>query len=74
MARLRAIHQDMARQGARMAFGNAGQPIYDFRKADVVLSLDADFLQYGPGSLRYAADFMARRRVRTTPGMPRRRR
>ncbi len=50
-----------------MAFGEAVNPVYDFRKADVVLSLDADFLQCSPGSLRYAADFMARRRARTTP-------
>ena len=61
------VHRDMAWQGAQMAFGEAVNPVYDFRKADVVLSLDADFLQCGPGSLRYAADFMARRRVRTTP-------
>ena len=30
--------------------------------ADVILSLDADFLGGGPGSLRYARDFAARRR------------
>ena len=30
--------------------------------ADVILSLDADFLGCGPGSLRYARDFAARRR------------
>ncbi len=60
------IHRDMAWHGAQMAFGEAVNPVYDFRKADVVLSLDADFLQCGPGNLRYAADFMARRRVRTT--------
>jgi molybdopterin-containing oxidoreductase family iron-sulfur binding subunit len=61
------IHRDMAWRGAQMAFGEAAHPVYDFRKADVVLSLDADFLQCSPGSLRYAADFMSRRRVRTTP-------
>lgn len=49
-----------------MAFGEAVNPAYDFSKADVVLSLDADFLQCSPGNLRYAADFMERRRVRTT--------
>ena len=43
-----------------MAFGEPVNPVYDFRKADVVLSLDADFLQCGPGNLRYAADFMDR--------------
>ncbi len=34
--------------------------------ADVVVSLDADFLTCGPGNLRYVADFASRRRVRTT--------
>jgi MoCo/4Fe-4S cofactor protein with predicted Tat translocation signal len=61
-----SIHRDMAWQGAQMAFGESVNPVYDFRKADVVLSLDADFLQCGLGSLHYAADFMDRRRVRTT--------
>jgi molybdopterin-containing oxidoreductase family iron-sulfur binding subunit len=61
------IHRDTAWHGAQMAFGEAVNPVYDFRKVDVVLSLDADFLQCGPGSLRYVADFIARRRVRTTP-------
>lgn len=60
------IHRDMAWRGDEMAFGEPVNPIYDFRKADVVLSLDADFLQCGPGSLNYAADFMDRRRVQTT--------
>ena len=50
----------------RLAFGEPVSAVYDFRKADVVLSLDADFLQCGPGNLAYTADFMARRRVRTT--------
>ena len=45
-----------------MAFGEAVQTIYDFSAADVVLSLDADFLNFGPAHLRYARDFMARRR------------
>jgi molybdopterin-containing oxidoreductase family iron-sulfur binding subunit len=49
-----------------MAFGEPVNPVYDLRQADVVLSLDADFLQCSPGSLCYAADFMERRRVRTT--------
>jgi Fe-S-cluster-containing dehydrogenase component len=60
------IHRDNALHGAEMAFGEPVSAVYDFSKADVVLSLDADFLQCGPGSLRYAADFMDRRRVRTT--------
>ncbi len=57
------IHRDATVEGAQMAFGEPVDAVYDFTKADVVLSLDADFLQCGPGNLRYAADFMSRRRV-----------
>ena len=41
----------------------ASDAIYHFDKADVVVSLDADFLTCGPGSVRYQKDFAARRRV-----------
>jgi len=50
--------------GARMAFGQPINTVYDLRGADVIVSLDADFLASGPGSLRYARQFSARRRVR----------
>jgi molybdopterin-containing oxidoreductase family iron-sulfur binding subunit len=59
------INRDTAFHGARMAFGQPVNIYYDFTKADIVLSLDADFLTCGPGNLRYVADFMSRRRVRT---------
>ncbi len=52
-----------ANEGARMAFGQYVNTIYQFDKADVVLSLDADFLSCGPGNLRYARDFISRRRL-----------
>ena len=39
--------------------------LYRFDKADVVVSLDADFLGSGPGSVRYTKDYAARRRVET---------
>ncbi|HEY6050854.1 MAG TPA: TAT-variant-translocated molybdopterin oxidoreductase, partial [Thermoanaerobaculia bacterium] len=55
--------RENARAGARMAFGEPVEPIYHFDRADVVLSLDADFLSCGPGQLRWARDFAARRRV-----------
>ena len=48
---------------ARQAAGRPSETIYHFDKADVVLSLDADFLACGPGSVRYARDFADRRRV-----------
>ncbi len=55
-------NRDNARAGAVMAFGQPVNTIYDFSKADRVLSLGSDFLACLPGSLRYARDFAARRR------------
>jgi MoCo/4Fe-4S cofactor protein with predicted Tat translocation signal len=54
---------DGARVGARQAAGSPTNVIYHFDKADVVVSLDSDFLACGPGSVRYQKDFAARRRV-----------
>jgi molybdopterin-containing oxidoreductase family iron-sulfur binding subunit len=50
--------------GATLAFEEHVNTHYDFTKADIVLSLDADFLLAGPGTLRYTRDFTDRRRVR----------
>lgn len=61
------LSRDQAYRGAEMAFGRRVTPRYDFAQAEVIVSLDADFLASGPGSLRYTADFMGHRRVRTTP-------
>ena len=54
---------DNAREGSRMAFGQYANTIYQFDKADVVLSLDSDFLSCGSGNLRYAHDFASKRRL-----------
>ncbi len=56
-------HQDHVRSGMRLAFGKDLDAIYHLDRADVVLSLDADFLVTGPGHLRYAADFAERRKT-----------
>ncbi|HEX6545203.1 MAG TPA: molybdopterin oxidoreductase, partial [Bryobacteraceae bacterium] len=50
-----------ARAGALLAFGKAVNTMYHFDRADVVVSLDSDFLACGPGSTRYARDFAGRR-------------
>jgi molybdopterin-containing oxidoreductase family iron-sulfur binding subunit len=39
------------------------RPLYHFDKADVVVTLDADFVNCGPGSVSYQRDFATRRRV-----------
>jgi molybdopterin-containing oxidoreductase family iron-sulfur binding subunit len=57
------VNNDNARAGAMMAFGQPVNTIYDFSKADRILSLDADFLAAHPGTLKYARDFAARRRI-----------
>jgi molybdopterin-containing oxidoreductase family iron-sulfur binding subunit len=51
-----------ARAGAAQAFGQPLNTYYDFSKANVIVSLDSDFLASGPGSLRYARQFARRRK------------
>jgi molybdopterin-containing oxidoreductase family iron-sulfur binding subunit len=58
------VNRDTLRQGALLAFGEALNTHYDFSKAKVVLSLDADFMASGLGNVRYARDFASGRRVR----------
>jgi MoCo/4Fe-4S cofactor protein with predicted Tat translocation signal len=50
-------------EGARLAFGEAVETLYRFDKADTVLSIDSDFLFFGPASVRHARDFADKRRV-----------
>jgi MoCo/4Fe-4S cofactor protein with predicted Tat translocation signal len=56
-------YDPVVRDGARMGLRQAGEAIYHFDKADVILALDADFLGCGPASVRYSRDFANRRRV-----------
>ena len=59
------VHRDGARAGSKLAFGSYFDPQYKFDAADVVVSLDADFLSgsWFPGFVRYARDFMSRRKM-----------
>ncbi len=59
---------DADAEGARIAFGRLPtdaplQARYDFSKADVIVSLDADFLSCGGGQLVYTRAFTDRRRI-----------
>ena len=56
------INRDNVMEGAKLAFGQPVETRYDLSKADVILSLDADFLYAGfPGFTRYVRVFSSRR-------------
>jgi molybdopterin-containing oxidoreductase family iron-sulfur binding subunit len=69
------IHQwdpmarDSARVAARMALGVDADVQYRFDAADVIVSLDADFLGSGADKVRHLRDFSSRRKP--GPGMSR---
>ncbi|HJZ63469.1 MAG TPA: TAT-variant-translocated molybdopterin oxidoreductase [Candidatus Acidoferrum sp.] len=54
---------DGAREGAKLAFGRYVSTVYKIEKADVILSLDADFMTSGAGHIRYMKDFYKRRNL-----------
>ncbi len=54
---------DGAREGAKLAFGRVLNTVYMPGKANVILSLDADFLGSGPGHTAYAKQFARRRKL-----------
>jgi MoCo/4Fe-4S cofactor protein with predicted Tat translocation signal len=58
-----AANLDNVHAGCRLAFGRDVDVRYRFDRADIVVALDADFLSELPGSVRYARDFIDRRRV-----------
>ena len=55
--------RDNVREGARLAFGEVVEPQYRFENADVVLSLEADFVTSHPASLRLVREYAGRRKV-----------
>ena len=57
------VNRDNARAGSMMAFGQPVNTLYNFEQAKRILSLDSDFLAALPGTLRYAREFAAQRRV-----------
>jgi MoCo/4Fe-4S cofactor protein with predicted Tat translocation signal len=58
-------HQWDAVYGAVQGGAPASTALYNFKAADVVVSLDNDFLGFGPGSVRYSKDFASRRKIGT---------
>ncbi|MGH9616371.1 MAG: TAT-variant-translocated molybdopterin oxidoreductase [Acidobacteriaceae bacterium] len=63
------VNRDSARIASKQAFGDYFDPQYKLDAADVVLSLDADFLSglWYPGFLKLAADYAHRRSLK--PGV-----
>ena len=56
------VNRDNVLEGAKMAFGQPVETQYRLENADVIVSLDADFLYAGfPGNVRYIRDFAKRR-------------
>ncbi len=49
--------------GTEKLFGKPLQPVLHLDKADVIVSLDSDFLGWNPARPRYSEDFAKRRRV-----------
>ena len=49
--------------GAESVFGEIAEPIYHFDRAEIILSLDSNFMFQEPGALRYIRDFTTRRQV-----------
>jgi molybdopterin-containing oxidoreductase family iron-sulfur binding subunit len=52
-----------ARAGSQLAFGDYVDAQYAIEKADVILSLDADFLCTGSSGIRHSRAFASRRRL-----------
>ncbi|MFN2427565.1 MAG: TAT-variant-translocated molybdopterin oxidoreductase [Candidatus Binatia bacterium] len=57
------VGRENERDGAELAFGRVVDKRYDLKAADVIVSFEDDFLFEGAGQLRYAKDFISRRRV-----------
>jgi molybdopterin-containing oxidoreductase family iron-sulfur binding subunit len=57
------ISEDEILAGAAIAFAKPVRPHYHFDKADVVFSLDADFLGLDSNNIAYIRDFSKRRRI-----------
>jgi molybdopterin-containing oxidoreductase family iron-sulfur binding subunit len=54
---------DGPREGGKLAFGRYVNTVCRPEKAEVILSLDSDFLASGPGNVRYMREFYRRRKL-----------
>ncbi|HUE46547.1 MAG TPA: 4Fe-4S dicluster domain-containing protein, partial [Aestuariivirgaceae bacterium] len=67
-----SVANDHAHAGAIAAFGEPVDAVYDFTRADVIVTLGGDVLGLGSGQVRYAHDYaLRRRRGREDNALPR---
>lgn len=60
------VNNDNVREGMTLAVGQVGSLVYDFSKADLVVSLDCDVFHELPGAIRHQREVMQKRRVDST--------
>jgi Fe-S-cluster-containing dehydrogenase component len=61
------VNRDAVYDGARLAFGEAVEPVHHFGEAAIIVALDADIVGSMPGALRHARDIAAARRGARRP-------
>jgi MoCo/4Fe-4S cofactor protein with predicted Tat translocation signal len=66
-----AMPRDAVYAGTRLAFGQPLEPQFAMEKADVILSLDSDFLEARPDTLDHNRGFANRRELRHPSGLNR---
>ena len=52
-----SVSRDAVNAGTKLAFGEVLHPVYQFKEATTIVSLDADFLGAGPNQMAYARDY-----------------
>ncbi len=63
------LSRDAEREGTKLLFGSPYRPIYDFSKARLVVTLDADPLMTHPAALAHSRGFAAARVARRETSM-----
>ncbi len=58
-----SVNESNAREGARIAFGQAVSTVNDYQHAKVIVALDSDFLQTEAGMIRATRQFARGRRL-----------
>ena len=62
------IHRDMARKAYLDYYGKDIQPVYHIDNADVIFTVQSDFLVSGPGAMAYAHAFSQWKDLQLLPG------